>query len=153
MERTERRTGFTLIEVIAVVLLTGILFGGAITYYTELSTRSNRAADVTRQWRHATALLDRVATDLERAYLLAKPDAVDPIEHPWLFVAESRYATGGADQLKFSARRSVELATQGPRSDVGPVRPDGHASQRARAASAVCALRVRADGLRLQRHT
>lgn len=121
MRGARRSDGFTLMEVIAVVLLTTILFVGAITYYTELSTRSNQAAETTRQWRHATALLDRVAMDLERAYMVKKPDALDPIDHPWLFVAESRYADAGADQVKFTARRPVDLATEGPRGDIAVV--------------------------------
>ena len=110
--------GFTLIEVLAVVFLTTILFSAAVTYYVELSTRSTEAAETTRQWHHATALVDRVAADLERSYLVAKPAELDPLEHPWLFLAESRYAEGGSDQLKFTARRAVDVASEGPRSDL-----------------------------------
>jgi prepilin-type N-terminal cleavage/methylation domain-containing protein len=117
MKRT-RRNGFTLIEVLAVVFLTAILFGAAVNYYVELSTRSNQAAETTRQWRHATALLDRVAADLERAYLVRKPEERDPLDHPWLFLAETRYAEEGADRIKFTSRRRVDLSTDGPRSDL-----------------------------------
>lgn len=121
MTRAYADRGFTLIEVLAVVFLTAILFSAAVNYYVELSTRSNHAADTTRQWRHATALLDRVAADLERSYLVTKPEEVDPLDHPWLFLAESRYAEDGADQIKFVARRRVDLSTEGPRSDLGVV--------------------------------
>jgi prepilin-type N-terminal cleavage/methylation domain-containing protein len=102
MKRT-RRNGFTLIEVLAVVFLTAILFGAAVNYYVELSTRSNHAAETTRQWRHATALLDRVAADLERAYLVRKPEERDPLDHPWLFLAETRYAEEGGRAIRAAA--------------------------------------------------
>jgi hypothetical protein len=47
-----------------------------------------------------------------------KPGERDPLDHPWLFLAESRYAEEGADRIKFSSRRRVDLSTDGPRSDL-----------------------------------
>ena len=35
-----------------------------------------------------TLAVRRVARDIESAYLLRKPDEVDPIAHPWFFRAE-----------------------------------------------------------------
>ena len=100
-----RHAGFTLIEVLAVVFLTTLLFSLAVNLYIDLSNHSNRAAAVTRQWRRSVALLDRVSSDLERALMVQKPAELDPLAHPWLFFAERRYSESGADQLKFVVRR------------------------------------------------
>lgn len=99
-----RRAGFTLLEVLAVILLTGIVLTAAITNYINLSRGSNRAADHTRDVRRATAVLDRVARDFERAILVRKPPELDPLAHPWLFFAESDLAENGSDRIKFVTR-------------------------------------------------
>ena len=72
-----RRAGFTLIEVLAVVLMTGVLMGVALNFYLDLSRASNRAADNTRGTRRTAAVLDRIVTDLENVAFLHKPDARD----------------------------------------------------------------------------
>ena len=100
-----RRAGFTLIEVMAVVFLTAIVFGVALDFYVDLSNQSHHASEVTREIRRATSLLDRLAQDFERALLAKTPDAVDPLAHPWLFLGESRGLGPGADRVKFVARR------------------------------------------------
>jgi prepilin-type N-terminal cleavage/methylation domain-containing protein len=109
-----RRRGFTLIEVLAVVLLTGIVLAVAIDFYLDLSRASQSAVDRTRNARRAALLLDRVARDLEAAVLVRKPQALDPQRHPWLFLAEADSPSGGAGRLKFVTRgrrpRSVEAA-------------------------------------------
>ena len=46
----KRRAGFTLIEVLAVVLLTGIVIGIALDFYLDLSRASNRAAEQTARY-------------------------------------------------------------------------------------------------------
>jgi hypothetical protein len=45
-----------------------------------------------------------VARDLQGATLMQKLEAMDPLEHPWLFYADSRRSRDGADRLKFDAR-------------------------------------------------
>ena len=118
MNAATRHGGFTLIEVLSVVFLTTILFTLAVNLYVDLSTQSNRAAANTREWRQAVALIDRVASDLERALMVQKPAETDPLSHPWLFFAEPRYSESGADQLKFVVRRPPGRATEGPGSDL-----------------------------------
>jgi prepilin-type N-terminal cleavage/methylation domain-containing protein len=93
--------GFTLLEMLAVIFLMSIVLFVAIDFYLDLSVASNTAAERTRGARRAVGLLDRVARDLEAALLLQKPDALDPIAWPWLFLAESESTESGADRVKF----------------------------------------------------
>jgi type II secretion system protein J len=112
------RSGFTLLEVLAVVALTSVVIGVALDFYVDLSNASRRASDHVRDVRRATAVLDRVARDLEAAVLVTKPPDVDPIAHPWLFFAESRYAESGSDQIKFVARNHEPRSDAARESDV-----------------------------------
>ncbi len=99
-----RRHGFTLIEVLAVLLLTSLVLGVAIDFYRDLSRASTEAVERARNARRAVVLLDRVARDLEGAVLLAKPGPVDPLVHPWVFLAEADDPDLGAQRLKFFSR-------------------------------------------------
>jgi prepilin-type N-terminal cleavage/methylation domain-containing protein len=117
-----RRAGFTLIEVLAVVMLTAIVFGVALNFYVDLSNQSQRATDSTRDLRRAASLLDRVAQDFERAVLAKKPEDLDPLAHPWVFVAESRAGElFGADRVKFVTRRSPDARAVEAVSDIAMV--------------------------------
>jgi hypothetical protein len=78
-----------------------------VNFYRQLSQRSARAAELTRDARRAVAVLDRVARDLEGSTLIKKPGATDPLDHPWLFLAESDASPVGADRLKFVTRSHV----------------------------------------------
>ena len=49
---------------------------------------------------------NHVARDFENVVLLTTPPEVDPLEHPWVFLGESRHSDVGADQLKFVTRGS-----------------------------------------------
>ena len=102
MRRT--RAGFTLIEMLAVMLLMGILVSAVASFYIQLSRESNGAADATRTARRSVAALDRIARDLEGSVLVRKPDALDPLDHPWLFYAERAGGGEGADRLRFTTR-------------------------------------------------
>jgi len=96
--------GFSLLEVLAVVLLTSIVIGVALSHYVNLSRASQRATLHTRDIRRATALLDRVARDFESVLLVARSPEQDPLDHPWIFLGEARYSLTGADHLKFMTR-------------------------------------------------
>jgi prepilin-type N-terminal cleavage/methylation domain-containing protein len=120
------RAGFTLIEVLAVLFLTALVLSAALTFYIDLSNDSTRAADTTREVRRATTLLDRVARDLERAVLVKKPDDVDPLAHPWIFLAEPHQLTEvvgepGSDRIKFMLRSEPPRTQEGPSSDLSTV--------------------------------
>ena len=113
-----RRAGFTLLEVIAVVLLTGILITFTTNFYLDLSRQSRAAVEKARNTRRAVVLLDRIARDLESATLVKKPGPVDPLEHPWLFLAEADEPSRGAQRLKFSSRGRRPRSPQAAESDV-----------------------------------
>jgi len=117
----KRRAAFTLIEVLAVVLLTGIVVGVALNFYLDLSRASNRAAGITRETRRTAAVLDRMMQDLQNVVFLHKPDAVDPIAHAWIFLAESRGSELGADRVKFVTRSHDPHRSAVPESDLAVV--------------------------------
>ncbi len=123
--RRRRCDGFTLIEMLAVVALTTLVLTVAINFFIDLSRASNASTDRMRAERRATALVDRIARDLEGAYLIKKPPETDPIEHPWLFLAESTGAgaslSGGADRLKFMTRTPQQRTTEEHEADVAVV--------------------------------
>jgi hypothetical protein len=109
MRRARHRlAGFTLLEVLAVLFLTSLVIGVALDFYVDLSNQSAHASETTREVRRATGLLDRLARELERTLLVEKPPETDPLAHPWVFVAESRLASTGADRVKFVARRPAQ---------------------------------------------
>jgi len=116
--RASRRCGFTLFEVVGVVLVTALVVGAATNYYIDLSRASNRAAATTRDIRHATAILDRVARDFESTLLVVKPAEMDPLSHPWLFVAEARHGESGADHIKFITRNFQPRRSEEHESDL-----------------------------------
>jgi prepilin-type N-terminal cleavage/methylation domain-containing protein len=95
--------GFTLLEMLVVVLFTGVVLTFAASFYIDLSRASQAALAESVDLRRATTVLDRIARDLESATLVKKPDALDPLEHSWLFLAEGR-GSDGADRLRFQAR-------------------------------------------------
>jgi type II secretory pathway pseudopilin PulG len=104
---SRRQAAFTLIEVLGVLLLLGIVITAAVSFYIDLSNAVEAATAKTRDGRRAAAVLDRVARDLEAAYLVVKPDDKDPLDHPWLFLAEDRHSSRGADRLKFVTRNTL----------------------------------------------
>jgi type II secretory pathway component PulJ len=103
-----RARAFTLLEVIAVVLMLGLVFLVMGSVFAQIASTTTDASQ-TETTRRGLLLIDRVARDLTGATLVAKPEELDPLAHPWLFFAESRQGGDGADRLKFD--------TRGPRGD------------------------------------
>jgi type II secretion system (T2SS) protein J len=126
VRRARRRggLGFTLFEVLGVVLVTALLLGATISFYLNLTRQATRASENTREVRRAATLVDRIAADLEHTLLVQKPAEEDPLLRPWLFVAEARYPQEGpqrgSDQLKF-IRREIPRSSEGPASDLAMV--------------------------------
>jgi type II secretory pathway component PulJ len=112
------RAGFSLIEMMAVVLFTGIVLVAAVDFYLDLAAASRGATDLSRTARRGVALLDKLARDLETAYLVKKPEERDPFEHPWVFVAESRSSDHGSDHLRFSRRGRIPRLDDAQESDL-----------------------------------
>ena len=103
---------------LAVVLLTSIVIGVALNHYVDLSRAGQRATEHTRGIRRATAVLDRIARDFESTVLVAKEPAMDPLDHPWIFLGESRRSDIGADHLKFVTRGHQPRRTAAHESDL-----------------------------------
>jgi prepilin-type N-terminal cleavage/methylation domain-containing protein len=116
-----KRGGFTLIEVMAVVALIGVVFFVALNFYTDLSRASNRALDHTRGIRRASAILDRVARDLEGTLLLVKPAEMDPFAFPWIFLGETRLGGDASERLKFVTRNHNPTRTDSAETNLATV--------------------------------
>jgi type II secretion system protein J len=121
MTPRRRRAGFTLIEMLAVMLLLSLVVTAAVSFYLQLSRESNSAASRLRATRRTVAALDRIARDLEGTVLVVKPDAVDPLQHPWVFFAESSRRTGAADRLRFTTRSHRPRGAAAHESDLAVV--------------------------------
>jgi type II secretion system protein J len=117
----KRRSGFTLIEMLAVMLLMGILVTAVVNFYLQLSRESNAAAATLRGPRRATAAMDRIARELESAILVVRPEGMDPLEHPWVFFAENTEGGAGADRLRFTTRGHRPKASSTHESDLAVV--------------------------------
>lgn len=117
MSRSAGAGGFTLLEMLVVVLLTGIVLAFAANFYVDLSRETQAALDQSVDLRRASIVLDRVTRDLEAATLVKKPDATDPLEFPWLFFAEGR-GRDGAERLRFQARNHRPRSGGGAESDL-----------------------------------
>jgi prepilin-type N-terminal cleavage/methylation domain-containing protein len=115
-----RARGFTLIEVLGVVLVMSLLLGATVSFYINLTRQATRASEHTRTIRRAGALLDRIAGDLEHALLVSKPKDMDPLAHPWVFLAEPHLGQDGSDQIMFD-RRELPRSTSGNASDLAVV--------------------------------
>jgi type II secretion system protein J len=116
--RRAHRAGFTLLEMLVTVMITAVLVTGVFTMYAQLTEAGQRAMQRTRESRSAAALLDRIAHDLETAFLIIKADDVDPLEHPWVFVAERRRGQSGSDRVKFNTLTHRVRGTKQHASDV-----------------------------------
>jgi general secretion pathway protein J len=115
--RAAAARGFTLIEMMFVVLVTAIVLTLMINIYLDLTNQTQAALASTRDLRRAATVLDRIGRDLEAATLVKKPDALDPLEHPWLFLAEGR-GSAGADRVRFQARNHRPRLGAGHESDL-----------------------------------
>lgn len=98
-----RARGFTLLEVIAVVLILGGIFLVMGSVFRGIASTATDA-DYTVITRRGVLLVGRIASDLAGAVLVEKPEEADPLEHPWLFYADSRGGRDGANRLKFDSR-------------------------------------------------
>jgi hypothetical protein len=94
------------------------VIGVALDHYVNLTRASERAMQHTRGIRRATAILDRVARDLENTMLVVKEPEMDPLDHPWLFYGESRHSEAGADHLKFVTRGHRPRRSEAHESDL-----------------------------------
>lgn len=119
--RPPSRAGFTLIEMLASIFLTSVVISVAVGFYISLSRATETATLRLRNSRQTATIIDRVARDFESALLVVKPPETDPIEHPWLFLAEPSLFGEGADRVKFVTRNSGARASTESPSDLAVV--------------------------------
>jgi prepilin-type N-terminal cleavage/methylation domain-containing protein len=119
--QSRERKGFTLIEVMAVVALIGFVFVVALNFYADLAHASARASDHTRGIRRASAILDRVARDIEGAMLLVRPSDMDPFAFPWVFLGETRLGGDASERLKFITRNHNPTRTEAAETNLATV--------------------------------
>lgn len=96
--------GFTLIEMLLVVLFTSVVMAFAVNFYLQLSRQSSAAAALTEGGRRTALTLDRIARDLQETVLVVRPEDTDPLAHPWVFLADASRGGEGADRIKFQTR-------------------------------------------------
>ena len=113
-----RNLGFTLLEVLAAIFLTSIISAFVVGFYINISDSSSRATKIMREAITATAILNRIARDLDAASLIVKPEEADPLDHPWYFVAESDRSFDGSDRIRFISRSHTPLAGSTHTSDL-----------------------------------
>lgn len=101
--RHDRRAAFTLIEMMAVVLMTAAVLAVAVNFYLQTARSSQAAVAQASRSIRATYVLDRIARDLEGTVLIKPPPGTDPLANPWIFLADTD-GTGPADHLKFQTR-------------------------------------------------
>jgi type II secretion system protein J len=116
-----RAGGFTLIEMMAVVFFTLVVITAAVSFFFDLNRAQDVAMERTRLARRADALLTRVARDLGTATLLIREEGTDPLEHPWVFVAERHLPVAGADRLRFVRRGRERRGAEAHESDLETV--------------------------------
>jgi hypothetical protein len=108
-------------EMMLVVLLTGIVMTAATRIYSRISRGGQAVVEATREVRQATALVDRIAREIEGSVLVTRPEGVDPLAHPWLFLGESRRGGLGAERLKFATRSHRVVPEDAAASDLAVV--------------------------------
>ena len=113
--------GFTLIELMAVVVCMGLVLGAAVSGYLDLSRSAQVAIESSGQAREAVGILDRMARDLEGAVLVVKREEEDRLGHPWMFYAEADSEADGAQRLKFVTRSHRPRASDATDSDLATV--------------------------------
>jgi type II secretory pathway component PulJ len=98
------RAAFTLIEMLAVILLTSLVITACLNHYVNLSRASQHATKRTAEVRRATAILDRVSRDFQSTLLEARPPGDEALGHPWIFFGEPDHSEVGADRVRFMTR-------------------------------------------------
>lgn len=118
--RTAGRTdGFTLLETLAVVAITAFLIASVATMFIAIMNNTERAVNGTREARIAASVLDRVARDIEGAFLIVRDEEDDPLSHPWLFKAEARLGQEGADRVLFTTLSHTGRSALSERASAG----------------------------------
>ncbi len=96
------RDGFTLIEVMAAVIIMAMLLTFGFQAYQGISNAYTRVSQGTSRERAARIVLDRVERELVGSVLVQREEGADPLLHPYFFWASPRmYAEMEGDELRF----------------------------------------------------
>jgi len=121
-QANSNRAGFTLIEVMAAVLLSGIVMSIAVSFQINLGSATNAARERLRTQRQAVALLDRLARDLASTYFIAPSERVKDGVNPWVFVTGRDFVGDDkSDKIKFITRNYQPQSLDGHASDLAVV--------------------------------
>lgn len=116
------RHGFTMIEVMAAILLTSIVISVAVAFQINLGAATMAARERLRTQRQAIALLDRIARDLAGAYFIASPANASGGSNPWIFLSARHFTEeGNSDAIKFITRNYRPQGLDGHHSDLAVV--------------------------------
>lgn len=108
----DRRSGFTLIEVVGAFLMTVVILFFVTGIFVENGRQRDAATSLMRERLSAAATLDQLASDLAGAVFLQRGPEDDPDAHPWRFVASAPGELGAT---------SFRFVTQaGPRTNPAP---------------------------------
>ncbi|MCP5045483.1 MAG: prepilin-type N-terminal cleavage/methylation domain-containing protein [bacterium] len=117
------QAAFTLIELMAAVLLTSIVVSIAVAFQINLGSVTEGARENLRTDRQAVALLDRMSRDIAGAYFIIPGEGPRKATHPWVFVTTRDFAEedGKSDGLKFITRNYQPQDLDGHASDLAVV--------------------------------
>lgn len=97
---TERRQGFTLIEVVGAFFLMVVILVLITGIFIENGRQRNAASQLMRERLSATGTLELLARDLEGAIFVTRAEEEDAENYPWRILAEGGGELG-ADAIRF----------------------------------------------------
>lgn len=116
------RSGFTLIEVMAAVVLSAIVITIAVSFQINLGSATDAARERLRTQRQAVALLDRLARDLASTYFISPSKRVIAGVNPWVFLTGRDFVDDDhSDKIKFITRNHQPQNLDGHASDLAVV--------------------------------
>ena len=102
-----RDAAFTLIEVVGAFFMTIVILVFVTSMFVENGRQRAAATELMRERLSAAGALELLASDLESAVFLARPEGRDPESHPWRFIAaDSREY--GATAFRFTTQNSPQ---------------------------------------------
>lgn len=102
--------GFTLIEMLIAIAITALLVSVAVESHLGIRHAQARAAGSLHRDRVAQVLLDRLEGELSGTLMLRRPDDVDRLAHPFVFLGRSdRRDDADADALLFVTRSPARV--------------------------------------------
>ena len=96
------RSGFTLLEILVAIAMTSVIMLVAVQIFRQITQAQDHARPDRSRDQAALVFLDRIERELIGTTLRIKPDEIDRLSFPWLFVAEDRvFGSNDSDALRF----------------------------------------------------